>query len=168
MHVEKFPLGGKQWDGEMGELWVTEPGPPQLITRYRDIATTLATGSRSGDVTAELIYVGRGDTAEDYAGKDVKGKIVLVSGSVGAAHNLAVRQFGAEGVVSFFNGTGKPVTARIRWAGVASTPAQIPMRRTTWGFILSLRMGLDLLGRLERTRKSWSTPSSRPLNTTRR
>src|SRR4051812_27902304 len=109
VHIERFPLGSKQWDGEMAELWVTEPGPPQLITRYRDNAATLATGSRSGDVTADLVYAGRGDTPEDYRGKDVRGKIVLVSGPVGAAHNLAVRQFGAEGVVSFFNGTGKPI-----------------------------------------------------------
>jgi hypothetical protein len=153
VHVERFPLGGKQWDGEMGELWVTEPGPPQLITRYRDITTTLATGSRSGDVTAELVYVGRGETAADYAGKDVKGKIVLVSGAVGAAHNLAVRQFGAEGVVSFFNGTGKPIDRpdQMGWSGINAGPD--PNARTTWGFILSLRMGLDLLGRLERHQK---------------
>ena len=153
VHIERFPLGGKQWDGEMGELWVTEPGPPQLITRYRDIATTLATGSRSGDVTAELVYVGRGETAEDYAGKDVKGKIVLVSGAVGAAHNLAVRQFGAEGVVSFFNGTGKPVDwpDQMGWSGINQGPD--PNAKTTWGFVLSLRMGLDLLGRLERHQK---------------
>src|ERR1019366_6219268 len=75
VHIERFPLGAKQWDGEMGELWVTEPGPARLITRYRDIATTLATGSTSGDVTAELVYAVRGDTEADYAGKDVKGKI---------------------------------------------------------------------------------------------
>src|SRR3954465_10188191 len=96
VHIERFPLGSKQWDGEMAELWVTAPGPPQLISRYRDMPTTLATGSHSGDVTAELIYAGRGDTADDYKNKDVKGKIVLVSGPVGAAHNLAVRQFAAE------------------------------------------------------------------------
>jgi len=150
VHVEQFPLGAKQWDGEMGELWVTEPGPAQLITRYRDVATTLATGSRSADVTAELVYVGRGDTAADYTGKDVKGKIVLTSGVVGPAHNLAVRQFGAEGVVSFGNATGKPIDRpdQMGWSGIQ--PSNDPSVRTTWGFILSLRMGLDLLGRLER------------------
>ena len=153
VHIEKFPLGAKQWDGEMGELWVTEPGPVQLVTRYRDIATTLATGSRSADVTAELVYVGQGNTAADYAGKDVKGKIVLTSGAVGAAHNLAVRQFGAEGVVSFFNGTGKPIDRpdQMGWSGIQAS--NDPAVRTTWGFILSLRMGLDLLGRLERHQK---------------
>lgn len=152
-HIERFPLGARQWDGEMAELWVTAPGPPQLITRYRDVATTLATGSRSGDVTAELVYVGRGDTADDYAGRDVKGKIVLASGPVGAAHNLAVRQFGAEGVVSFFNGTGKPIDRpdQMGWSGITQGPDA--NARTTWGFVLSLRMGLDLLGRLERHQK---------------
>jgi len=29
VHIERFPLGSKQWDGEMAELWVTEPGPPR-------------------------------------------------------------------------------------------------------------------------------------------
>lgn len=150
VHIERFPLGGKQWDGEMAELWVTEPGPPQLITRYRDIATTLATGSRSGEVTADLVYVGRGDTAEDYKDKDVAGTVVLVSGPVGAAHNLAVRRFGAAGVVSFYNGTGKPIDRpdQMGWSGINAGPN--PNDKTTWGFILSLRMGLDLLGRLER------------------
>ena len=58
VHIERFPLGVRQWDGEMAELWVTEPGPPQMITSYRDIAATLATGSRSADVTAELMWSG--------------------------------------------------------------------------------------------------------------
>ncbi len=159
VHIERFPLTGagnqpvRQWDGEMAELWVTEPGPPELITRYRDVPTTLATGSRSGDVTADLVYAGRGDTDEDYAGKDVKGKIVLVSGPVGAAHNLAVRKYGAEGVLSFANQTGKPIDRpdQMGWSGINAGPN--PADRTTWGFILSLRMGLDLMGRLERHQK---------------
>jgi aminopeptidase YwaD len=153
VHIERFPLGTKQWAGQMAELWVTEPGPVQLITSFRDVTATLATGSRSGDVTADLVYVGRGDNADDYKDKDVKGKIVLCSGPVGAAHNLAVRQFGAEGVVSFFNGTGKPIDRpdQIGWSGIGGGPgAAASTQQTTWGFILSLRMGLDLLSRLER------------------
>ena len=158
VHIERFPLGTKQWAGEMAELWVTEPGTPQLVTSFRDVTATLATGSHSADVTADLVYVGRGDSADDYKDKDVKGKIVLCSGPVGAAHNLAVRQFGAEGVVSFFNGTGKPIDRpdQIGWSGIgggpgaaaAATGASAP--KTTFGFILSLRMGLDLLSRVEK------------------
>ena len=148
VHIERFPLGSKQWDGEMAELWVTEPGPAQLISRYRDMPTTLATGSRSGDVTAELVYAGRGDTADDYKGRDVKGKIVLVSGPVGAAHNLAVRQFGAEGVVSYFNAPASRSIVPIRWDGAASTRGPIPTPgrrgasscRCAWGSICSSRL----------------------------
>jgi aminopeptidase YwaD len=152
VHIERFPLGSKQWDGEMAELWVTEPGPPRLISRYRDIPTTLATGSHSGDVTAELIYVGRGDTEADYAGKNVSGKIVLVSGPVGAAHNLAVGRFGAEGVLSFYNSTGKPLDRpdQMGWSGIGGGRGGAPTGKQTWGFILSERMGLDLLSMLEK------------------
>src|SRR6476646_1817585 len=158
VHIERFPLGTRQWDGEMAELWVTEPGPPQLVTSYRDVTATLATGSHSADVTADLVYVGRGDSADDYKDKDVKGKIVLCSGPVGAAHNLAVRQFGAEGVVSFFNATGKPIDRpdQIGWSGIGGGPGAAPAAagasapKTTFGFILSLRMGLDLLSRVEK------------------
>src|SRR5262249_29987925 len=136
----------------MAELWVTQPGPPRLITRYRDIPTTLATGSHSGDVTADLVYVGRGDAEADYAGKNVAGKIVLVSGPVGAAHTLAVGRFGAEGVVSFYNATGKPVDRpdQIGWSGIGGRGGAPGAAKQTWGFILSERMGLDLLSMLER------------------
>src|SRR5256885_1530498 len=107
-------------------------------------------GSCSGDVIVEFVYAGCGDSVDDYKGKDVMGKIVLVSGLVGAAYNLVVRQFGVEGVFSYFNGIGKPIDRpdQIGWSGINQGPD--PNAKTTWGFILSLRMGLDLLGRLER------------------
>ena len=169
VHIERFPLGGKQWDGEMAELWVTEPGPPQLISRYRDVPTTLATGSRSGDVTAELVYAGRGDTADDYKGKDVKGKIVLVSGPVGAAHNLAVRQFGAEGVLSYFNGTGKPIDRpdQMGWSGINRGSRPEPEDDVGFHPVAAdgARSARPLSSAISRSR---STRSSRPPNTTRR
>ena len=61
----------------------------------------LAEDSESADVTAELVDVGEGTKESDYAGKDVKGKIVLVSASPGAVQDLAVGKFGAAGIVSY-------------------------------------------------------------------
>ncbi len=78
VHIERFKLPNKTWDGELGELWITSP-EKKLVVSYRDIAASLAPGSKSGDVTAELVYVGRGDRSVDYQGKDVAGKIVLAS-----------------------------------------------------------------------------------------
>src|SRR5262245_20540744 len=100
VHIERFPQQMKTWDGEVGELWMVEPDK-RLILSYRDVAAALATGSKSGDVTAELVYVGRGDRESDYAGKDVAGKIVLGSGSLGQLHTQAVRNRKAAGVLSF-------------------------------------------------------------------
>src|ERR1700730_18409532 len=53
VHIERFKLPNKTWDGEVGELWLVTP-EKRLILSYRDIAAALATGSKSADVTAEL------------------------------------------------------------------------------------------------------------------
>jgi aminopeptidase YwaD len=45
--------------------------------------------------------VGSGTSDADYAGKNVKGKIVLVSAQPGAVQDLAVGKFGAAGIVSY-------------------------------------------------------------------
>ncbi len=78
---------------------VSEAGT--LLASYAAEPVVLAEDSESADVTAELVDVGTGTSDADYAGKDVKGKIVLVSASPGAAQELAVGKFGAAGIVSY-------------------------------------------------------------------
>ncbi len=153
VRIERFPQDQEQWDAEMAELWIEEP-ELKLVTRYRDLPATLATGSETSEVTAELVYIGRGDRDDDYAGKDVKGKIVLASGPIGAAHNLAVRKFGAAGVATFYNRSGEPVDRpdQIPWsrlAGRGGAPKLDGEEKTTFGFILSHRMGMELVELLE-------------------
>ena len=119
------------WDAEVGELWERErleqppcptpeamvkqaekvgaliavdcikPIPAKLIASYAAEPVVLAEDSESAEVTAELVDVGEGTKESDYAGKDVKGKIVLVEASPGAAQELAVGKFGAAGLVSY-------------------------------------------------------------------
>jgi len=71
------------------------------LASYAAEPVVLAEDSESADVTAELVDVGAGTSDADYAGKDVKGKIVLVSASPGAVQELAVGRFGAVGIVSY-------------------------------------------------------------------
>ncbi len=74
------------------------------LTRMGSFSATpisLAEDSVSGDVTAELVDVGEGTHESDYAGKDVKGKLVLVSAQPGGVQELAVGKFGAAGIVSY-------------------------------------------------------------------
>ena len=153
VHIERFKLATKTWDGELGELWLLEPQRKRLLISYRDVAASLAPGSRSADLTAELVYVGRGDDKKDYAGKNVAGKIVLASGAVGAVHNLAVREFGAAGVVSFANPTGRPIDRpdQIAWNNLSrGFGPGAPDRKTTFGFNLSRRLGAELVEMIEK------------------
>jgi aminopeptidase YwaD len=110
------------WDAQVGELWevrlelvryqnkITKNGgssseamefPNKLLASYEAEPVVLAEDSESADVTAELVDVGEGGKESDYAGKDVKGKIVLVSAQPGAVQDLAVGKFGAAGIVSY-------------------------------------------------------------------
>src|SRR5579859_6120258 len=89
------------WDAEVGELSEL-PGDPSTCNRekvenqklvfntdcnemtvekiasYEAMPIVLAEDSESADVTAELVDVGEGTKESGYAGKDVRGKIVLV------------------------------------------------------------------------------------------
>lgn len=151
VHIERFKLPAKTWDGEVGELWrVDKNGGKRLIVSYRDIAAALAPGSKSGDVTSELIYVGKGEDKKDYVDKNVAGKLVLASGSVSPVHNLAVREFGAAGVISFANTTGKPIDRpdQIAWSNLGGRGGA--QGKTAFGLILSHRMGTELVEAIER------------------
>ena len=123
MHIERFPLARKQWAGEMAELWVTEPGTPQLITSFRDVTATLATGSHSADVTADLVFVGRGDSADDYKDKD--GRARSSSAPVPSARRTISPSASSAPRASSASSTppASRSIARIRLAGAASAAA---------------------------------------------
>jgi len=111
------------WDAEMGELWelrrvhtgktLFDPtgrplisadwyeGHDELLASNAAEPVVLAEDSESADVTTGLVDVGEGTKESDYAGKDVKRKIVLVSAQPGAVQDLAVGKFGAAGIVSY-------------------------------------------------------------------
>ncbi|MBI5083711.1 MAG: M28 family peptidase [Acidobacteria bacterium] len=151
--IERFKLATKTWDGELGELWLLDPDRKRLLISYRDVAASLATGSKTSDVTTELVYVGRGEDKKDYVDRNVAGKIVLASGQVGPVHNLAVREFGAAGVVSFANATGKPIDRpdQIAWSGLSrGFGPEGGSQKTTFGIILSHRLGMELVELLQK------------------
>jgi aminopeptidase YwaD len=96
VQVDFFPTRDT-WDGEEGDLWMVQPSKKKIASLTM-VPASLAQGSRNADVEAELVYVGQGREA-DYTGKDVKGKIVLGSGSVGGVFGSAVNLRGAAGAV---------------------------------------------------------------------
>jgi hypothetical protein len=113
----RFP-GGETWDGIKGELWEVTP-IRQKLASYNDMTAMLASGSQDADVTAPLIWVGRG-TAEELDRLDVAGKIVVTEGSIGSVHSLACVERGALGVVSIANGRPNFDPLQIPWSGIRS------------------------------------------------
>jgi aminopeptidase YwaD len=152
VRVTRLPVGYRQWDGEDAELWVTSPST-QLISRYLDHPAMLVYGSQTADVTASLVWVGRGLRDSDYNGKDVRGKIVLTDGAPGPVHDIAVRKHGAAGVVSFVNEYGFGIDAPDELAQVRLSNASDESldAGTTFGIVLSHRQGTKLLEMVETT-----------------
>ncbi|HET7745697.1 MAG TPA: M28 family peptidase [Vicinamibacteria bacterium] len=113
VEVLRFPADGKTfygtqkarpaWDAEFAELWeVGEDGAPSVrLASWEAAPITLAQDSESGEVTAELVDVGAGTSDRDYAGRDVRGKLVLASAQPGAVAEVAVARLGAAGIVSY-------------------------------------------------------------------
>ena len=94
------------WNASFAELWEQrqEGGrwrDSERIASWADQPITLAQDSVGGRAETELVDVGTGSSAADYAGKDVRGKLVLVSGQPEAAAKLAVTERGAAGIVSW-------------------------------------------------------------------
>src|SRR3954466_12044065 len=109
-HVETFPgdsttwfgtlHGNRGWRVEAGSLDEVQPQPRRIIS-YGDVRLAVADNSESADVTVELVDVGRGTEHTYYAGKYVRGKLVLCDATPSACHRQAVEELGAAGLVSY-------------------------------------------------------------------
>jgi len=109
VHSEQLPIDGTKtyglmrsyfaWTVEEGRLWEVRP-QHLLLGDWKTDPIRLADYSRSADVEAALVDVGNGARAEDYSGKDVRGKIVLADGMLARVQELAIGKLGAAGIVS--------------------------------------------------------------------
>ena len=109
VHAEQFPIDGKihyglmrshlAWTVESARLWELQP-QHILLGDWSTEPIRLADYSRSADVEAELIDVGTGTSDADYAGKDVRGKILLADGVLATVQRLGLMKYGAAGIVS--------------------------------------------------------------------
>ncbi|MGO9932666.1 MAG: M28 family peptidase [Steroidobacteraceae bacterium] len=124
VHAEQFPIDGKihyglmrshlGWTVESARLW--QIGPQHIwLGDWSTEPIRLADYSRSADVEAPLIDVGAGTKDADYAGKDVRGKIVLADGVLSTVQRLGVLKYGAAGIVSDMP------NQRTAWSGLDST-----------------------------------------------
>ena len=85
------------WNARFAELWDGR----ERAASWADQPIGLAQDSVSGRAEADLVDVGAGTSESDYAGKEVRGRLVLTSSQPGAIQELAVGRFGAAGIVSW-------------------------------------------------------------------
>ena len=147
--TQKARLG---WDPDFAELWEVrvENGRSTPLTRvasFEDTPVVLAEDSDSADVTGELVDVGAGTSERDYAGKNVRGNLVLITAAPGDVAPLAIDKFGAKGMVS---AAQNQVTAwwkedenLIRWGHLDSFES-----RHTFAFMVSLKQARAFQQRL--------------------
>jgi len=178
-HIESFPADGKRfygtlkarqaWDVESAELWEVQPKKPQKpqgsdsppeftpirrVCSWEELRVCLAEDSETADVTAELIDVGAGTVEKDYANKEVRGKIVLISSQGGAAQKLAVDRLGAVGMVSYAlnqpQGWRGDDESLVRWGHLDSYSST-----KTFAFQVSLGQARELRRRLAQGQRIW-------------
>ncbi|WP_404370614.1 M28 family peptidase [Corallococcus coralloides] len=147
---------GPQWRATHGELWVAGPHRHR-VTSYADLPMSLAIGSGSFEgKDLELVDVGTGTQDAEFAGKDLKGKVVLTRGHPVPALRTAVVKLGAVGVVSSY--TTPPWNAPHRMdgdfpdqVGWAMVPRSLMPQgaRTPFLFMVSDRQGRELRAQLQ-------------------
>ncbi len=162
-HIEQFPADGKiaygtqksrpPWDADFAELWELRSTdndgwtPSVRLASWEAMPIVLAQDSESADVTADLIDVANGTSERDYAGKDVRGKIVLAAAQPGAVAHLAVERFGAVGIISYAQNQRTAWWGEdenlVRW-GHLETFAPVK----TFAFMVSLKQARALQNRL--------------------
>lgn len=94
------------WNADFAELWEQRQSggrwaDAERVASWKDQPITLAQDSISGAASAGLVDVGAGTAESDYAGKDVRGKLLLTSSQPGEMAALAVTKHGAAGIVSW-------------------------------------------------------------------
>ena len=94
------------WNASFAELWEQSQdgaawSDSERVASWSEQPISLAQDSVSGSANADLVDVGAGTAESDYAGKQVRGKLVLVSAQPGEAAPLAVTKYGAAGIVSW-------------------------------------------------------------------
>jgi hypothetical protein len=94
------------WNASFAELWERRQNggaweDSVRVASWAEQPLHLAQDSVSGRAEALLVDVGTGMTPAEYAGKSVRGRLVLTSSQPEAVADLAIGRFGAAGIVSW-------------------------------------------------------------------
>jgi len=157
--VEEYPGNGQSWDHSAATLAIVRPGAADevVLSREKDHLTLCINSfsTPAGGIVAPVIDVGRGASDADFAGKDLKGAVVLGDADAGALWRRAVVTSGAAGVIStslpqYLNADapGAKPTPRDQWDILQWSSVPYDEARKAFGFKASPRAAATLRKRL--------------------
>ena len=157
--IIEYPADGKtmfgtqksrpSWDVEFAELWELDANGKRVRRHgsWEAMPLSIAQDSVSGKAVGLLVDIGAGTAESDYAGKNIKGSLVLTSSQPGAVVERAVGELGALGIVSYApnqkTAWWKEDDRLVRW-GHMNTFA----KTKGFGFMISLGVARQLQQRL--------------------
>lgn len=139
------------WEVEAAELWEVDASGARLrrLGDWESMPLSLAQDSLSGSATTTLVDIAAGTSEAHYAGKDVRGKLVLTDSQPEAVAALAVGKHGAAGIVSYAANQNtawwKEDARLVRWGHLSSFPEA---GTETFAFMISLGEARALQARL--------------------
>ncbi|MBN1954029.1 MAG: DUF4910 domain-containing protein [Anaerolineae bacterium] len=105
----------QEWAANTATLHLVEPAEKaRKLSDYRAMPLSLVARSRSFDGEAEVVVLQKGDDPAEYAGIDVRGKVVLARGNTQRVNDLAVARYGAVGLL--YDGMMEVEPVRPPWA----------------------------------------------------
>lgn len=133
----------QEWEAVSATLELIEP-EKQRLADFSECKISLIQRSAPASLdSVEIVVMNDGLEKSEYAGADVRGKLVLTKGDVDRVHQLAVEQFGAAGIV--FDGMRevKPVRSRLDVPDARQYTSfwWQPGDKKCFGFVLSPRQG---------------------------
>jgi hypothetical protein len=131
-----MPSRERGWTVHSGELWLTGSGVDMKLGDVKETPLRVATNSSSAQLFADLVDVGSGVSEDDYSGREVKGKVVLASGSPDKVQEFAVARRGAIGILSYFGKESFP--DQVSWVTISDRG---PTGNGEFAWILTPREG---------------------------
>lgn len=98
--IEKRPMRRPTWEPIDAQLFIQGEDKPILeFKTNRNMLASYSVSTESEGITAELVDIGKA-AKKDFEEKDVKGKIVIGSGSIGGLYSAAIKN-GAVGALAY-------------------------------------------------------------------
>jgi aminopeptidase YwaD len=142
----------EEWHCDSAELHIVSPEKSRgRLASFAECKLSLIQRSAptpEGGVTADLVIIDRADEADSYEGVAVEGKIVMVTGELSRARQIAVDQHGAIGLITDQLGEVPPVRHRMDIPDALQYTSfwwtAEPQEKKCFGFVLSPKAGEDL------------------------